>query len=77
LTWRTITDTSFGFRGMRTDLACAVPLRQPQYQASELLLGALALGARFMEQPMTMRVRLGRDTRRATTSSTASGTGRS
>jgi glycosyltransferase involved in cell wall biosynthesis len=57
LTWRTITDTSFGFRGMRTELACSVPLRQPQYQASELLLGALAGGARFLEQPMTMRVR--------------------
>jgi glycosyltransferase involved in cell wall biosynthesis len=57
LTWRKITDTSFGFRGMRTELACAVPLRQPQYQASELLLGALAGGARFTERPMTMRVR--------------------
>lgn len=57
LTWRKITDTSFGFRGMRTELACSVPLRQPQYQASELLLGALAGGARFTEQPMTMRVR--------------------
>jgi hypothetical protein len=57
LTWRRITDTSFGFRGMRTELACTVPLRQPQYQASELLLGALAGGARFVERPMTMRVR--------------------
>jgi len=57
LTWRKITDTSFGFRGMRTELACSVTLRQPQYQASELLLGALSLGARFTEQPMTMRVR--------------------
>jgi hypothetical protein len=57
LTWRKITDTSFGFRGMRTELACSVPLRQPQYQASELLLGALAGGARLLEQPMTMRVR--------------------
>jgi glycosyltransferase involved in cell wall biosynthesis len=57
LTWRKITDTSFGFRGMRTELACAVTLRQPQYQASELLLGALAHGARFTEQPMTMRIR--------------------
>jgi Glycosyl transferase family 2 len=57
LTWRKITDTSFGFRGMRTELACAIPLRQPQYQASELLLGALAGGARLLEQPMTMRVR--------------------
>lgn len=57
LTWRTITDTSFGFRGMRTDLATSVTLRQPQYQASELLLGALASGARLLEQPMTMRIR--------------------
>lgn len=57
LTWRKITDTSFGFRGMRTDLAVSVTLRQPQYQASELLLGALADGARLLEQPMTMRVR--------------------
>jgi glycosyltransferase involved in cell wall biosynthesis len=57
LTCRKITDTSFGFRGMRTELACSVRLRQPQYQASELLLGALAGGARFVEQPMTMRVR--------------------
>ena len=57
LTARKITDTSFGFRGMRTDLACSVTLRQPQYQASELLLGALAGGARLLEQPMTMRVR--------------------
>lgn len=57
LTWRKITDTSFGFRAMRTELACSVPLRQPQYQASELLLGALAGGARLLEQPMTMRTR--------------------
>jgi hypothetical protein len=57
LAWRRITDTSFGFRGLRTELACSVPLRQPQYQASELLLGALAGGARFVERPMTMRVR--------------------
>jgi glycosyltransferase involved in cell wall biosynthesis len=57
LTWRKISDTTFGFRGMRTELVCSVPLRQPQYQASELLLGALAGGARLLEQPMTMRVR--------------------
>ncbi len=52
-----ITDTSFGFRGMRTSLACSVELRQPQYQASELLISVLASGARLLEQPMTMRVR--------------------
>jgi hypothetical protein len=57
LSMRKITDTSFGFRGLRTELVCSVTLRQPQYQASELLLGALAGGARLLEQPMTMRVR--------------------
>ncbi|HEY1570719.1 MAG TPA: glycosyltransferase family 2 protein [Pseudonocardiaceae bacterium] len=56
-TWQRISDTTFGFRGMRTELACSVTLRQPQYQASELLLGALAGGARLLEQPMTMRMR--------------------
>jgi len=57
LTARRITDTSFGFRAMRTRLACAVELRQPQYQASELLISVLASGARLLELPMTMRVR--------------------
>ena len=46
LTWRRITDTSFGFRAMRADLACSVPLVEPQYQSSELLLGMAARGAR-------------------------------
>lgn len=57
LTRRKLTDTSFGFRAMRADLATAVTLREPQYQSSELLLGALALGARVVELPMTMRRR--------------------
>lgn len=57
LTLRRITDTSFGFRAMRADLATSVTLREPQYQSSELLLGALARGARLLEVPMTMRLR--------------------
>jgi glycosyltransferase involved in cell wall biosynthesis len=57
LTWRRITDTSFGFRAMRADLACSVPLVEPQYQSSELLLGMTARGARVVEVPMTMRRR--------------------
>ncbi len=57
LTWRRITDTSFGFRGMRAELACSVTLAEPQYQSSELLLGMLARGARVLEVPMTMRLR--------------------
>ncbi|MBB4683062.1 glycosyltransferase [Amycolatopsis jiangsuensis] len=57
LTLRRISDTSFGFRGMRADLACAVPLNEPQYQSSELLLGVTARGARVLERPMSMRLR--------------------
>jgi glycosyltransferase involved in cell wall biosynthesis len=57
LTWRRITDTSFGFRAMRAELACAVPLAEPQYQSSELLLGVTARGARVLERPMSMRLR--------------------
>jgi glycosyl transferase family 2 len=57
LTRRKLTDTSFGFRAMRAELATAVTLREPQYQSSELLIGALAIGARVVELPMTMRRR--------------------
>ena len=57
LIWRRITDTSFGFRAMRADLACSVRLTEPQYQSSELLLGMTARGARVLEVPMTMRRR--------------------
>ena len=57
LTWRRITDTSFGFRAMRAELARSVTLTEPQYQSSELLLGVAARGARVVEVPMTMRLR--------------------
>jgi glycosyltransferase involved in cell wall biosynthesis len=57
LTWRRITDTSFGFRAMRADFACSVRLTEPQYQSCELLLGMTARSARVLEVPMTMRRR--------------------
>ena len=57
LTWRHITDTSFGSRAMRAELARSVTLTEPQYQSSELLLGVAARGARVVEVPMTMRLR--------------------
>lgn len=57
LTMRKITDTSFGFRAMPADLAASVTLREPQYQASELLVGAMSKGARVLEVPMTMELR--------------------
>ncbi|GIH14664.1 glycosyltransferase family 2 protein [Rugosimonospora africana] len=57
LTRQRITDTSFGFRAMRAELTGQVRLTQPQYQSSELLVGALCLGYRVREQPMTMHPR--------------------
>lgn len=57
LTKQDITDTSFGFRGMKIEVPNAVTLEQRQYQSSELLVGILARGYRVLEQPMTMLAR--------------------
>jgi glycosyltransferase involved in cell wall biosynthesis len=57
LTDQRITDTSSGFRAMTAEVTESVTLRQPQYQASELLMETLAKGYRFVEVPMTMRRR--------------------
>lgn len=57
LTGKKITDTSFGFRAMWADVAQGAVLTEPQYQASELLLGVMARGARTVEVPLTMRLR--------------------
>ena len=54
---RRITDTSFGLRAMRAEVTNAVTLDQPQYQASELLVGVFAHGFRYAEVPATMQVR--------------------
>lgn len=49
-----ITDPANGLRAMRADLTAAVELRQPQYQATELLIGAALRGFRVAEVPVTM-----------------------
>ncbi|WP_277675452.1 glycosyltransferase family 2 protein [Saccharopolyspora rectivirgula] len=54
LTRQRITDTSFGFRGMKAEVPNSVTLEQQQYQSSELLVGVLSRGYRVMEQPMRM-----------------------
>jgi glycosyltransferase involved in cell wall biosynthesis len=54
---RRITDPSFGLRAMRVDVATSVELRQPQFQASELLIGAALRGYRTAEVPASMRPR--------------------
>jgi hypothetical protein len=57
LTGARITDPANGFRAFRPEVPARVPLRQPQYQTSELLIGALALGFRVIEAPVTVLAR--------------------
>ena len=58
LTHTKLTDTSSGLRVMRADLTGTVRQTQPQYQTSELLIGALFNGYTVAEVPTTMRQRL-------------------
>lgn len=58
LSGTTVTDTSSGLRAMTADLTRAVPQTQPQYQTSELLIGAILHGYRIVEVPTTMRPRM-------------------
>jgi hypothetical protein len=50
-----ITDTSNGLRAMRAQVTERGTLAQAQYQASELLIGALAAGYRVHEVPVIHR----------------------
>jgi glycosyltransferase involved in cell wall biosynthesis len=58
LTHVTVTDTSSGLRVMTPDLLRHVPQTQPQYQTSELVIGAALAGYRIAEVPTVMRPRL-------------------
>ncbi len=57
LTGQRITDPSFGLRAMRAEVTGAVLLRQPQYQAAELLIGVITHGYRVAERPATIHRR--------------------
>ncbi len=57
LTGARVTDTSSGLRAMTAEVTATVALEQPQYQSSELLIGALAHGYRVAERPVTMHAR--------------------
>jgi glycosyltransferase involved in cell wall biosynthesis len=57
LTGQQVSDTTFGLRAMRAEVTGAVRLEQPQYQASELLIGVIAHGYRVLELPATIRKR--------------------
>jgi glycosyltransferase involved in cell wall biosynthesis len=57
LTRTRITDSSSGLRAMRVEVTSQVRQTQPQYQTSELLIGALFQRFRVAEVPTVMRVR--------------------
>jgi glycosyltransferase involved in cell wall biosynthesis len=57
LTGQAISDTTFGMRAMRSEVTGVVRLRQPQYQASELLIGVITHGYKVLEVPATIHRR--------------------
>ncbi len=57
LTGQKISDTTFGLRAMRAGITGAVQLSQPQYQASELLIGVITHGYKVAEVPATIHRR--------------------
>jgi glycosyltransferase involved in cell wall biosynthesis len=57
LTGQKISDTTFGLRAMRAEVTGAVQLDQPQYQASELLIGVITHGYKVTEVPATIHRR--------------------
>src|SRR5205823_2646800 len=54
---RRITDTSNGLRAFRADVVEHLTLAQPQYQATELLLGVIYRGFRVLEIGTSMHQR--------------------
>jgi len=57
LTGQKISDTTFGLRAMCAEVTAAVRLEQPQYQASELLIGVISHGYKVAEVPATIHRR--------------------
>ena len=57
LTGHQITDSSNGFRAMRSEVAATLPLYEDQYHTSELLATAARLGYRIVERPVTISPR--------------------
>jgi glycosyltransferase involved in cell wall biosynthesis len=54
LTRQRVTDPANGLRAMRVEVPRSITLSQPQYQAAELLVGAIMLGWQVAEVPTTM-----------------------
>jgi glycosyltransferase involved in cell wall biosynthesis len=64
LTRHRVTDTSSGLRAMTVEVATEVPQFEPQYQSSELLVGALCHGYRVVERPTNMHKRTAGESRK-------------
>jgi glycosyltransferase involved in cell wall biosynthesis len=58
LTGVRLTDTSSGVRVLRAEVTATVRQEEAQYQASELLVGAICQGYRVVERPVVMRKRI-------------------
>lgn len=58
LTGTRVTDTSSGLRAMRAQVTATVKQEEAQYQASELLIGAICQGYRVTERPVVMQKRV-------------------
>ncbi len=52
-----VTDTSSGYRAFDVSLLSKIRLGEPQFQSSELLIGAIMAGARILEIPTIMHKR--------------------
>lgn len=62
-----ITDPANGLRAMRASVPGSLTLVEDQYQAAELLIGAIRHGFRVVERPVTMRPRASGSTRKGAT----------
>ena len=65
LTKTTVTDTANPVRAFNAELPRELILDEPQYQASELLIGAIMHGCRFEERPVTFRTRRKGETKKS------------
>ena len=65
LTRTPVTDTANPVRAFRAELPSELTLDEPQYQASELLIGAIMHGCRYAERPVTFRERQKGETKKS------------
>lgn len=65
LTKAAVTDPANPVRAFGAELPAQLTLEEPQYQASELLIGAIMHGCRFQERPVTFRARRQGETKKS------------